>query len=118
MMQKFEKTWNSKTVEHKGFRDLGNYVIELPDFTDPKSRHIGITELNKLVDHGKLSKFGCTCMVKRNSKGEVIFGRNMDLDISQSPAYVFKTTSLAIFYTLMYKSKQAIVVGGYEQLVE
>ncbi len=31
-------------------------------------------------------------MVKKNSKGEVIFGRNMDLDISQSPAYVFKTT--------------------------
>jgi len=31
-------------------------------------------------------------MAKRNSKGEVVTGRNMDLDISQTPAYVFKTT--------------------------
>ncbi len=93
MMQKFEKTWNSKIVEHKGFRDLGNYVIELPDFTDPKSWDIGLAEVNKLVDHGKLPIVGCTAMAKRNSKGEVIVGRNMDLDISQSPAYVFKTTS-------------------------
>ncbi len=34
MMQKFEKTWKSEVVEHKGFRDLGNYVIELPEYTD------------------------------------------------------------------------------------
>lgn len=31
-------------------------------------------------------------MAKKNSKGEVIFGRNMDLDISQCPAFIFKTT--------------------------
>ncbi len=90
-MNKCEKTWSSQIVEHKGFRDLGNYVIELPDFTDPKSWDIGLAEVNKLVDHGKLPKVGCTAMAKRNSKGEVIVGRNMDLDISQSPAYVFKT---------------------------
>ena len=33
-MKKCEKTWSSQIVEHKGFRDLGNYVIELPDFTN------------------------------------------------------------------------------------
>ena len=29
LMKKCEKTWSSQIVEHKGFKDLGNYVIEL-----------------------------------------------------------------------------------------
>jgi len=91
-MEKFEKQWKSKVVEHKGFRDLGNYVIELPDITDPGTCERGRIAGNKIADNGGLPKFGCTAMVKKNSKGEVIIGRNMDLDISQSPAYVFKTT--------------------------
>ncbi len=91
-MQKFEKTWKSDIVEHKGFRDLGNYVIELPDITDPETGERARVLGNKLADNGGIPKFGCTAMVKKNSKGEVITGRNMDLDISQSPAYVFKTT--------------------------
>ncbi|MCR5175537.1 MAG: linear amide C-N hydrolase [Anaerovibrio sp.] len=86
------KKWDCETVQHNGFKDLGNYVIELPDFTDPASGEKGLASLNDFADHGKLSTFGCTAMAKRNSKGEVILGRNMDLDISQSPAYVFKTT--------------------------
>jgi len=85
-----EKMWDCKTVEHKGFKDLGNYVIELPDYTDPelfdKARALG----NMLADNIELPAVGCTAMAKRNSKGEVITGRNMDLDISQSPAYIFK----------------------------
>ncbi len=32
-----EKLWQSETVEHKNFKDLGNYVIELPDYTDAAS---------------------------------------------------------------------------------
>ncbi len=91
-MKKCEKTWSSEIVEHKGFRDLGNYVIELPDFDDPNVLEIGRIAGNTMADHGESPYFGCTAMVKRNSKGEVIVGRNMDLDISQSPAYVFKTT--------------------------
>ncbi len=68
-------------------------MIELPDFTDPAAMERGIAAFNERADHGeKLAAFGCTAMAKLNSKGEVIFGRNMDLDISQSPAYVFKTT--------------------------
>ncbi len=89
---KGEKTWESEVVEHKGFRDLGNYVIELPDFTDPSALEVGRLAGNKLADHGSLPSFGCTAMAKRNSDGEVVIGRNMDLDISQSPAYVFRTT--------------------------
>ncbi len=86
------RNWNCEIVEHKGFKDLGNYVIELPDFTDPAVLERGRLAGNYLADHGESPYFGCTAMVKKNSKGEIIVGRNMDLDISQSPAYVFKTT--------------------------
>ncbi len=92
VLAKGEKTWESKIVEHKGFRDLGNYVIELPDYDDPEVIKRGLKISNSIGDHGMLPKFGCTAMAKRNSKGEVITGRNMDLDISQNPAYVFRTT--------------------------
>ncbi len=88
----FEKTWDYEIVEHKNFRDLGNYVIELPDFTDPSALEKSLAALNEAGESATLAKFGCTCMAKRNDKGEVIFGRNMDLDISQKCAYVFKTT--------------------------
>lgn len=92
MMQKFEKTWNSNIVEHKGFRDLGNYVIELPDYTDPAVDKKGRAAFNAIAERGDIPKFGCTAMAKKNSRGEVVVGRNFDLDISQSAAYVYKTT--------------------------
>lgn len=88
----FEKTWDYEIVEHKNFKDLGNYVIELPDFTDPAALQTSIDVYNEGDEGGLLAKIGCTAMAKKNNKGEVIFGRNMDLDISQKPAYVFKTT--------------------------
>ncbi len=87
-----KKTWDSETVEHAGFKDLGNYIIELPDYTDPAAMERAIASGNVLADNGPLQNGGCTAMAKRNSKGEVIIGRNMDLDVSQSPAYVYKTT--------------------------
>ncbi len=90
---KGQKTWEGEIVEHKGFKDLGNYVIELPDYTDPAAMDRGIALLNDMADRGELPELGgCTVMTKRNSKGEVIMGRNMDQDISQVPAYVFKST--------------------------
>ena len=87
-----EKLWKSETKEHKNFKDLGNYVIELPDFTDPAALQASLDALNAADDGGLLAKFGCTSMAKKNDKGEVIFGRNTDLDISQKCAYLFKTT--------------------------
>ena len=87
-----EKLWKSETKEHKNFKDLGNYVIELPDYTDAAIEERGLAAINTRSDKLKLPGGGCTAMVKKNDKGEVIFGRNMDLDISQSPAFVFKTT--------------------------
>jgi len=81
--------WKSEVVEHKNFKDLGNYVIELPDFDDPAVLERSLAALNA---GGEITKFGCTCFAKRNSKGEVVFGRNMDLDISQKCAYVYRTS--------------------------
>ncbi|MCR5078300.1 MAG: linear amide C-N hydrolase [Bacilli bacterium] len=92
-MQIKEKLWGSKVVEHKGFKDLGNYVIELPDYTDPNMFEEGLLLGNAIADNNVLPSIGCTAMAKRNKNGEVITGRNMDLDISQSPAYVFKNTA-------------------------
>ncbi|MCR4610306.1 MAG: linear amide C-N hydrolase [Lachnospiraceae bacterium] len=90
---KGQKSWAGETIEHKGFKDLGNYIIELPDYTDPAALERGIAAFNNRADHGEMpATFGCTVMAKKNSKGEVVMGRNMDLDISQNPAYVYKTT--------------------------
>ncbi len=86
------KTWNSETIEHAGFKDLGNYVIELPDYTDPATAEKGMANINKCFGNGETSSGGCTCMMTTNSKGQVIAGRNMDIEISQFPAYVYKTT--------------------------
>ncbi len=92
VIAKCERSWNSKIIEHKGFKDLGNYIIELPDYDDPSVQEKGLAAINERLDHGDAPKIGCTAMVKLNKKGEVIFGRNMDLEISQDPAYVYKTT--------------------------
>ncbi len=89
---KGEKLWTAEEVQHKNFTDLGHYVIELPDYTDASIEERGLAAINTQFDKLKLPGGGCTAMVKKNDKGEVIFGRNMDLDISQSPAFVFKTT--------------------------
>ncbi len=87
-----QKLWEGETIQHKNFKDLGNYVIELPDYTDPASLERGLEIANQMADNGGMPKVGCTAMAKRNSKGEVIIGRNMDLDISQKPGYVYQTT--------------------------
>ena len=71
-MKKCEKTWSSQIVEHKGFKDLGNYVIELPDFDDPKVLEIGRIAGNHIADHGESPYFGCTSMIKKNKQGEII----------------------------------------------
>ncbi len=89
-----QKGWETpETVEHGNFKDLGNYVIELPDITDASVEERALAVINEIHDHIKLpSAGGCTAMARLNSNGEVIFGRNMDLDISQKPAYLCKTT--------------------------
>ena len=67
---KGEKLWESEVVEHKNFKDLGNYVIELPDFDDPKVLEIGRIAGNLIADHGESPySGGCTSMIKKNTQG-------------------------------------------------
>ncbi len=87
-----ERNWTTEPVEHKGFKDLGHYIIELPDYTDAAVDVKGRAAFNAVAERGDIPKFGCTAMGKKNSKGEVVIGRNFDLDISQSAAYLFRTT--------------------------
>ncbi len=87
-----EKLWQSETKEYKNFTDLGNYVIQMPDYDDAAVEERGLAVANDIFDHMNVSAGGCSCMGKRNAQGELIFGRNMDLDISQCPAFIFKTT--------------------------
>ncbi len=87
-----EKLWKSETKEYKNFTDLGNYVIQMPDYDDAANEQEGLAVLNSSWDQLKMVGGGCTAMGKRNSQGELIFGRNMDLDISQCPAFIVKVT--------------------------
>ncbi|MCR4565520.1 MAG: linear amide C-N hydrolase [Bacteroidales bacterium] len=89
---KGEKSWEYEAVEYKNFKDLGNYVIEMPEYDDAAVEDKGLAAANAIFDHLKLPAGGCSCMGKKNARGELIFGRNMDLDISQCPAFIFKTS--------------------------
>ena len=51
---KGEKLWESEVVEHKNFKDLGNYVIELPDYTDAAIEERGLAAINTQFDKLKL----------------------------------------------------------------
>ncbi len=87
-----EKLWEGESVEHKNFIDHGNYVIELKEYTDPDVIKKGLAFFNTQADKLKMPKPGCTAMAKINSDGEVVIGRNMDLDVSRSAAYIIKTS--------------------------
>lgn len=83
----YSLSWENKNVRHEHFTDLGNYVLlnDMVNFND-------FDKLNKIVAGTDVFKPGCTATVKRNSKGEVIVGRNMDVDISQTPAIINRIT--------------------------
>lgn len=87
-----QKTWAGEIIEHGNFRDLGSYVIEMPEYTDPAVEAKGLAELNRKYELGQIPFGGCTCVMTTNSKGEVISGRNMDIEVSQYPAYLFRAS--------------------------
>ncbi len=86
------KSWDGEIIGHENFRDLGNYVIEMPEYTDPATEAKGLAELNRKYELGQIPFGGCTCVMTTNSKGEVISGRNMDIEVSQYPAYLFRVS--------------------------
>lgn len=80
-------SWENKNVRHEHFTDMGNYVLmnDIVDFKD-------FDKLNEYIAKTDVFKPSCTTTAKRNSKGEVIIGRNMDVDISQTPAVISRIT--------------------------
>jgi len=84
MQDKLTKNWNYEPVAYQHFRDHGNYFLEMND-ADASEFEATRPMINMEVDGWKA---GCTATVKRNRKGEVIVGRNMDVDVSQNPAFL------------------------------
>ena len=81
-------SWESKNISYNNFTDLGNYVVMMnqADFKDfPAANEV-------IGTYRDMYTPACTATVKKNSKGEVIVGRNMDVEISQTPAYITEIT--------------------------
>lgn len=80
------------------FSDLGNYAVlleeykEAPDFDETVAYYQSI--------EGILG--GCTACVKQNSKGEVLIGRNLDMEISLKPMFVIPT-SFGKYKTIQFR---------------
>lgn len=80
--------WESKNERHDKFVDMGNYLL-MNDVVDAKD----FDRLNNnIIAKTDLFKPACTSTAKRNKKGEVIIGRNMDIDISKTPAIINRIT--------------------------
>ena len=77
-------SWESKNEVYNNFTDLGNYVVMMnqADFKDFPAANEAIGSTRDAYAPS------CTATVKKNSKGEVIVGRNMDVEISRTPAYI------------------------------
>lgn len=76
-------SWENKNVQYKHFTDLGNYLVLLND-VDVSVFEKANSSIAKYIDR---FPGGCTATVKKNSKGQVVIGRNMDIEISQMPAF-------------------------------
>ena len=82
-----------------GFTDFGDYLIWIDD--------IGSADLASAVSYAQMVSDNtegglCTACVKKNSKGEVLIGRNQDMEISRYPAYII-TTSFGKYKTIGYR---------------
>lgn len=81
---KLSINWEYEPVKYQHFTDLGNYVLKLEDadFADFERANALNAKIGDIYPHC------CTACVKRNKKDEVIIGRNMDVNVSQNPAYL------------------------------
>lgn len=77
-----------------GYKDLGDYVIQLKTFT---SLDYELENQHYPVSKGAIT---CTTSQKINKKGEVIIGRNLDCEVSQVPAYIIHTKLEGKYETL------------------
>ena len=79
-----------------GFTDMGDYLIWLDDF---KSADLEAAVSYAQVVSDSMEGGFCTACVKKNSAGEVLIGRNNDMEVSRDPAYIY-TTSCGKYKTL------------------
>ena len=82
-----------------GFTDFGDYLIWIDDFKS--------ADLESAVSYAQIVSDNtegglCTACVKKNSNGEVLIGRNQDMEVSQNPAFII-TTSYGKYKTIGYR---------------
>ena len=81
--------WNPEIVDHGSYKDLGHYVIDMGEISQQAFAD-GAVRANEKLD--TLKTESCTGIVKKNSKGQVIMGRNQDEEVSNYPVLVFHLT--------------------------
>ena len=79
-----------------GYTDMGNYLIWLDDF---KTSDLASAVVYAQIVSDSTKGGFCTACVKKNKAGEVLVGRNNDMEISRHPAYIY-TTSCGKYKTL------------------
>ena len=95
--------WNPEIIDHGSYKDLGHYVIDMGEISQ-KDFKDGAERANVKLD--TLKTKSCTGIVKKNSKGEVIMGRNQDEEVSNYPVMIFhlnETNSQTVSFYYSHK---------------
>lgn len=110
--------WKPVGKKYANFTDLGNYVIDVNEYNEVH-QDLAIDYINNKYDGWQTS---CTACATRNEKGEVIIGRNMDVNISQCPCYISHTTStkyktVGFTYSSLgkYKYEELLALGEIDE---
>lgn len=108
--------WNPEVVDHGCYKDLGHYVIDMGEI-DQETFAAGAVRANKKLD--TLGTKSCTAIAKKNSKGEVIIGRNQDEEVSNYPVMVFHLTggkyqAVSFYYSHKFDYSYADFQKGVE----
>lgn len=105
-------SWSCEPVKYENFTDYGNYVIKVDPY-NTYDMEKGIKLLNANYDH--INKPACTATAKRNSKGEVLIGRNLDITISNCPMYIseanygkYKAVLFSYLGSLLYEYEELL----------
>ena len=95
-----KRSWKYEEKECRGFTDLGKQVIRFK----PVSENLYNRGLEIFMEKQDLwPKNACTAIAKKNSAGEVIVGRNQDMELSNCPVYIVpygfgKYETIGFFY--------------------
>lgn len=83
-------SWDVDGTKYENFTDLGDYVVLLADYDKSYDLEKALKKVAETTDI-YVNK-GCTGSAKLSKAGEVLMAHNMDLDITQSPAYLYTTS--------------------------